>query len=120
MMWQRRCPRQPAGLSHLTEHAEEEGIVPAGTLYFASDRGAVRMGPQYVEGKLAEDSEVLGGIVLSGSIAILGEMNVEHPMELVLDAPVTAGDLQKLLRRHVFRQNMVTYERLVGVLPSQA
>lgn len=113
-------PRAGPGLSHLAEHAEEEGIVPAGTLYFAPDRGAVRMSPQNVEGELAEDSEVLGGIVLSGSIAILVEMNVEHPMKLVLDAPVTAGDVQKLLRRHVFRQNIVAHERLVGVLASHA
>src|SRR2546421_333375 len=90
-----------AGLSHMTEHAEEEGVVPAGTLDFAPDRGVVRVSSQDVEGEPAQGGKVLGSIVLSGTIVVLGELNVEYPMELVFDAPVAACDLQQPLGGYV-------------------
>ena len=77
----------------MTEGCHEEGIVPAGTFDFAPDGCRIRVGSQNVEGEPAKNGEVLGGVVLAGAVAILGEVDVEHPMELVLDAPVTAGDL---------------------------
>src|ERR1700687_5500078 len=82
-----------AGLSHMAERCHEEGIVPASTFDFAPYGCAIGVGSQDVEGKPAKNGEVLGSIVLSRAIAILGEMDVEHPMELVLDCPVTAGDV---------------------------
>src|SRR5690242_18073741 len=78
-------PPQGAGLSHMTEGGQEEGIVPACTFDFAADRGAVGVGPQDVECEPAQDSEVFGGVVLSSAVGVLGEVDVEHPMEPVLD-----------------------------------
>src|SRR6266567_7045443 len=112
----RSLPRLRAGLSHLAEHAGKEGIVPAGALDFAPDRGAVRVSSQDVEGEPAQDGEVLGSIVLSRAIAIFGEMNIEHPMELVLDAPMTAGDVQQPLGGDVFGQEIVARNRRIGRL----
>ncbi len=68
----------------MTEHGEEEGVVPAGALDFAPYRCGIGMGSEDVEGEPAQNGEVLGRVVLSCPIAILGEMDVEHPVELVL------------------------------------
>src|SRR5256885_9344397 len=94
-------PPQAPGLSHMAEGFHEEGIVPAGAFDFAPYGCGVGVGSQDVEGEPAQNGEVLGSIVLPRPIAILGEMDVKHPMELVLDGPVTAGDVQQPLRRHV-------------------
>src|SRR5436190_12201719 len=88
----------------MAEGFHEEGIVPAGAFDFAPYGCGVGVGSQDVEGEPAQNGEVLGSIVLPRPIAILGEMDVKHPMELVLDGPVTAGDVQQPLRRHVFGQ----------------
>src|SRR5262245_36841194 len=90
---------QAAGLSHMADGGQEEGIVPAGTLDFSLDRGAIGVGSQDVEGKPTQDGEVFGCVVLSGAVGVLGEVDVEHPMELVLDGPMTARDVQQPLGR---------------------
>src|SRR5579872_743228 len=86
-----------AGLSHMTEYGQKEGIVPAGAFDFAPNGSAVWMGSQDIESEPAESGEVLGSIVLARAIAILGEVDVEHPMELVLDAPMAASEMQQPL-----------------------
>ena len=103
----------------MADCSHEEGIVPAGAFDFAAYRGLIGDRSQDVECKLSQESEILGCMVLSRPIAIFGEVNVEHPMQAVLDAPMAASDLDKSLRRHVFRQNIVADERRIGVLPSQ-
>lgn len=63
---------------------------------------------------------MLAGVVLSGTIAILGEVNVEHPMKLILDAPMAAADMQQPLGRDVFGQEIVAHDRRIGWLAAQA
>src|SRR5438067_3686084 len=104
----------------MAEGFHEEGIVPAGAFDFAPYGCGVGVGSQDVEGEPAQNGEVLGSIVLPRPIAILGEMDVKHPMELVLDGPVTAGDVQQPLRRHVFGQEKVANDRRPGALVLQA
>src|ERR1700752_5258029 len=67
---------QGAGLSHMTEDSQEEGIVPDGAFDFAADGCASGMGSQDMEGKPAHSGEVLRSIVLSRAIPILGKMDV--------------------------------------------
>src|SRR5438046_9340629 len=98
----------------MAEGSQEEGIVPAGTLDFTPDRGAIGVGPQDIEGEPAQDGKIFRGIVLTGAVGVLGEMDVEHPMELVLDTPMTASDVQQSLRRDVFAQEIVAHERGTG------
>ena len=95
---------------------QKEGVIPACTLDFASYRGLVGDRLQDVECKLSQDGQVLGRVVLARPIAVLGEMDVENPVKLVLDAPVAPSDLQKPFWRHVCRQDIVANERLVGTL----
>jgi hypothetical protein len=78
----------------MTDRGHEIGVVPSGALDFAAQGRAIGMGAVDVECELAQDGEVFGSIVLSGTVRILGEVDVERPMEPVLDAPVTACDLQ--------------------------
>src|SRR5690349_5546022 len=97
--WTEQCHSVPsplrAGLSHMTERTHEIGVVPSGALDFAAQGGAIGMSSVDVERQLAQDREVLGSVVFAGAVAILGEVHVERPVEPVLDAPVTACDLQE-------------------------
>src|SRR5882757_10805304 len=104
----------------MTEHGEQEGVVPARALDFATDGFGVGMGLEDVEREPAQDSEVLGSVVLSRAVAILVEVDVEYPMELVLDAPVTARDLQQPLGGHVSGQQIVPHHRRVGGIAMQS
>lgn len=52
------------------------------------------MSSDQVEGEFADDGEVLRGVVLAGTGGVLGEVDVEHSVKLVLDGPVGPGDLQ--------------------------
>src|SRR5271167_3560941 len=78
------------------------------------------MGSVDVECKLAQDGEVLGSIVLSCAVCILGEVDVERPMEPVLDAPMTACDLQEAFGRQVFGQEIMAHERWIGTMAAPA
>src|SRR6202140_3506308 len=111
---------QAAGLSHMAEGCDEEGIVPASAFDFAPQGGSIWVSSQDVEGEPAQNGEVLGSIVLARAVAVFGKMDVEHPMELVLDAPMTAGDVQQPLGRDVFGQEIVTRDGRIGALTSQA
>src|ERR1700738_2506431 len=98
-----------AGLSHMTEYGEEEAVVPAGALDFSAYGRGSRMGSKDIECEPAQDSEVLGSIVQSRPVAVLVEMDVEHPMQLVLDGPVTARDLQEPFGGNVLGQQAGSY-----------
>src|SRR6266550_4307866 len=90
-----------AGLSHVAEEIEKERVVPAGTLEFLAQGYSVWVRANDVECESSQDREVLRGIVFSGSVAILVEQNIEDPMQAVLDAPMTAHDLQQSLGRDI-------------------
>lgn len=77
---------------------QKECVVPASALDFAAYRGLKWKRLQDVETELSQEGKILGRMVLSRSITILGEMNVEYPMQPVLDAPMAPGDMQKSLR----------------------
>ncbi|MBR1165223.1 hypothetical protein [Bradyrhizobium elkanii] len=70
----------------MDESYHEEGIVPAGVLDFAPQEGWIRMISPDVEGAPAQNGKVLGRMVAARAVAVLGKVDVEHPMELVLDA----------------------------------
>ena len=65
-----------------------------------------------IEGEPAQSGEFFGRIVLAGATSVLGKMDAEHPVELVLDAPVAAGDGQQPLGRGAFGQEII---RTTGV-----
>lgn len=88
------------GLLHMAEQGEEEAVVPTGALDFSTYRGGTRTRSKDVEREPAQDGEVLGGIVHSRPVAVLVEVDVEHPVQLVLDGPMTARDLQQSLGGH--------------------
>src|SRR5262249_52545477 len=96
------------------EHAQKEGVVPAGGLDFLADREWSRMGADDVEGESAQDGEVFGGVVLSAAAGVLVQHDVEDPMHLVLDTPMTAHDLQQLFGGDAFGQQIVAGGWLVG------
>ena len=98
---------------------QKEGVVPAGAFDFASYRGLKWKRLQDIERQLSHEGKILWRMVLSRPITILGEMNIEHPMQLVLDTPMALGYPQKFFWRHVFRQNIVADEGCIGTLPSQ-
>lgn len=81
-------PAIAAGLSHMAEGLHEEGVVPPGTLDLASDRGTIGEARRMLRAFRAKDGKSFGSIVLSCAAGVLGEINVEHPMELVLGGPV--------------------------------
>lgn len=78
------------------------------------------MGSVNVERQLAQDREVLGSIVFPRPVPVLGEVDIERPMKPVLDAPVTACDVQEALGRHVFGQQIMAYERRIGRMTALA
>jgi hypothetical protein len=104
----------------MTEGCHEEGIVPARAFDFAPQRGSIRVSSQDVEGEPAQNGEVFGSMIASRAIGVLGKMDVEHPVELVLDAPMAASDVEQPLRRDVFGQQIVTHDGSVGTLTPQA
>jgi hypothetical protein len=48
---------------------------------------------EHVEGEVAEDGEVFRSVVGAGAVPNLVEVDVDHPVDAILDAPVGAdGD----------------------------
>src|SRR4029077_17137741 len=67
-----------------------------------------------------QSCEVFGGVVLPGSVGVLGEDDIEDPMKPVLDAPMAADCVQQSFGGHVFGQQEVAHPRLRATLSSQA
>src|SRR6266705_6323899 len=87
-----------AGLSHVTQHIEEEGFVPCCSLEFATHGSlGVGVGAGDVEGETPENSQVGWRVVLAISRQILVEHDVERPVQAVFDAPMFANDAQRLV-----------------------
>jgi len=112
----RRPSPSRAGLSHVAEEVEKECIVPTGAFDLLAHGDARRVGANDVDGEAAQDSEVFRAVVLSCTAAILFEHHVEHPMQAILDTPMTAYSLQDPLGRHVLGEQVVANGRLVGAL----
>ncbi len=104
----------PQGYRIWLRTSQEEGIVPASAFDFAAQGRAIWVSSEDFEGEPAQNSKVLRSIVLSSTIAVLGEVNIEHPMELVLDTPVAAGDAQQPLGGDVLGPEIVAHDRGVG------
>ena len=98
----------------MTEHTQEEGIVPSSALDFLTERRCSRVGAYDIESEPSEYREILGSVVLSTSIAILVEDDIEHPMQLILDAPMRAHDTQQPFGGNVFGKKEVAHERRLG------
>ena len=81
----------------MTEHAQEEGVVPPRAFDFLAQGRGRGVTADQIEGELSEDSKVLGRVVFASSVAILVEDDIEYPMQLVLDPPMGAHDAQQLL-----------------------
>jgi hypothetical protein len=81
----------------MTEHAQEEGVVPSHSFDFLAQGCGCGVAAHQIEGKLSEYREVLGRVVFPSSVAILVEDDIEYPMQLVLDPPMGAHDAQQLL-----------------------
>src|ERR1700744_4877303 len=81
-----RSPPARAGLSHMADHSQEECIVPSGPLDLAAQRCGMGMRSHDIEGEPAQDGEVFRSIVFPRAIGVLREMDVEHPMQAILDA----------------------------------
>ena len=119
---QTRCVPSPlwAGLSHVADEIEKEGIVPTGAFDFLTHGYPVWMRSNDIESESSQDREVLRGVVFSGSVAILVEQDIEHPMQSVFDAPMTAHNLQQPPGGDVFGKHIVAHGRLVGRLAMAA
>src|SRR6266542_2902161 len=91
----------------MAEKLDEEGIFPSGALDFSLQGRVVGMTANDVEGEPSQGGEVLRGIVLSGPVGVLGKDDVEDPVQVVFDAPMTAQDLQGFFGRHVSGQQIV-------------
>ena len=63
----------------MTEHAQEEGVVPPLTFDFLAQGRGCGVTADLVEGELSEDRKVLGRVVFPSSVAILVEHDIEHP-----------------------------------------
>src|ERR1044071_8666248 len=85
------------GLSHMDQSIEKEGFAPSGMEHLVAH--ALRPGRclQDVDCELAQDGEVLGGMIFAGAAGVCGEQDIEDPMEIVLDAPMGAHCLEELL-----------------------
>src|SRR5260370_18014474 len=60
-----------------------------------------------VEGEATHDRQVLRGVVLPGTVAVLVQDDVENPVQLVLDRPMQALDAQQFPGGNVLRQQEV-------------
>jgi len=73
----------PAREEALVLHAELLPVEPTGN------------GLEKVDGDVADDSEVLGGVTGANTTVVFAECDVEHPVKLILDSPVSAGRSQR-------------------------
>lgn len=55
---------------------------------------------QEVIGPVAQDVEILSGIVSSGSALVLSKLHIQYPVQLVLNSPMTAFCFQNLTCSH--------------------
>src|SRR5947209_11069163 len=84
---------RPTGPTHLTtgEDLEEKVSIPSGLEASSLDARALDgLLPQGIEAEMAQHREVLSRMPCPDPALILMEGDIEHIMDLILDAPVTA------------------------------
>src|SRR5215469_6183105 len=81
----------------MSDEGEKEAVVPTCAFDFAFDGPLVGMLADEVEGELSDQGEVLRGVVHSASAGVFLEIDVEHPVELVLYGPMGPGDIEHAL-----------------------
>jgi len=62
---------------------EKEVVVPSCLEHLVADACRTRGYLQGIEGQLADDGEVLRGMVLSAATGVLVEQDIEDPMQIV-------------------------------------
>src|SRR4029079_3034071 len=85
------------------ERGEKEIVIPLGLEHFEANARRTRCGLQGIEGPLADQGEVFRSMVLAAAAGVLVEQNVENPVKVVLDTPVSARDLEQLPGRQQAR-----------------
>jgi len=73
-----------------------------------------------IEGELSDESEVLGGMIITAPASIFAERDIEHPMELVFDGPVCPGDLDHALGGQDRGQQEVAHDHRLRLAASLA
>src|SRR5215216_1002115 len=81
------------------DSVEEEVVVPSSMEHFVAHAKRPRSCLEDVEGELSDDGEVVGAMILAGAAGVLVEQHIENPVEVVLDAPVGARDVEQLFGR---------------------
>src|SRR3954468_1235431 len=99
-----RLPQSTAGLSHMSKELVEVRPAQPCEVHFASDRSFIWVGTQDIERDATDQREVLWCVVFTCSGCVLVEADVQVPMQLVLDAPMRAHQLEQPLRRQDRRQ----------------
>src|SRR6185436_2321087 len=82
--------------------------IPLGLEHFVANARRTRCGLQGIEGQLADQGEVFRSMVLAAAAGVLVEQNVENPVKVVLDTPVSARDLEQLPGRQQARGKEVS------------
>lgn len=78
-------------------------VVPADLEDLVADAGRAWSDLQDVEGALSQGCETQWSVVFSGGASIFVEHNVENPVEVVLDAPMSAPGVEQLFGRESVR-----------------
>jgi hypothetical protein len=87
----RSLSRVRAGLSHMAEHGEEEAVVPAAALDFSTYGGGTKAYRRMLSASLRQSSRE---VVHSRPVAVLVEVDVEHPAARTVGTVCTAiGEL---------------------------
>jgi hypothetical protein len=87
---------------------EKEVVVPSGLEHFVAGAYRTWRGLQGIDGQLSDDGEIFRSMVLAAAAGVLVEQNVENPVQVVLDAPVGAHDVEQFLGRQQARSQKVS------------
>ena len=88
-----------AGLSHMSDCLDEIVVIPSAFLDAVADGDFVDVGGlKDISGDAVNERGVGWGVVLAGTAEVFMQMNVEHPMQSVLDLPMSSGEVDGLLR----------------------
>lgn len=108
-----------AGLSHMSDGIDEIVVIPGAFLDAMADRNVGNIGGlQDVSGEPIEEGCVGGSIVFAGTAEILIKMYVEHPMQAILDLPMSSGEAERLLRRQKRGGHEQAHRRLGLIAPA--
>ena len=82
----------------MSKEFEEELSLPSCEFHFAPDGPIEGVGAQDIECDATNHGEILWREVLAGSGVVFVEDDVELPMEIILDAPMSARDFEHAVR----------------------